>query len=335
MVNVIEKMRRALVRLNGLPKQISKVEHDLDLLKAQMADHNREMRLLLDALSEPPQDLWKGKPHLIQGEPVRGVFDQAGMCRQDSFEEPYFSYWISQLGEAPRYHRKQWEFVFICQALWERGLLVDGKRALGFGVGREPLTALFASRGVSVTATDLAFDGAVDLGWTTTNQHAEGKEALRKPWLCSDEIFDAKVDFRECDMNAIPQTLQGYDFCWSACALEHLGSIEKGLTFIERSVDCLAPGGWAVHTTEFNVSSNLETVDDMETVLFRRRDLEQLAQRLTAKGHIVTPISWDAGSGPLDRYIDVAPYKAEPHLKLALNGFAATSIGFIVQRGGA
>lgn len=70
----------------------------------------------------------------------------------------------------------------------------------------------------------------------------------------------------------------------------------------------------------------------MEMVLFRRRDLEQLAHRLTDKGHIVTPINWDAGSGPLDRYIDVAPYKAEPHLKLALNGFAAKLIGFIVQR---
>jgi hypothetical protein len=48
----------------------------------------------------------------------------------------------------------------------------------------------------------------------------------------------------------------------------------------------------------------------------------------------LTDVHFDPGLAPLDRYIDVAPYRSEPHLKLALDGYAATSIGLIVQRGG-
>ena len=130
-----------------------------------------------------------------------------------------------------------------------------------------------------------------------------------------------------------PADLTGFDFCWSACALEHLGSIELGLKFIENSVDCLKPGGWAVHTTEFNLSSNDQTVDNLGTVLFRQRDFEALAARLAAKGHTVAPFDFRPGAGALDRYIDVAPYRPEPHLTLALMGYATTSFGIIVQRG--
>jgi len=71
----------------------------------------------------------------------------------------------------------------------------------------------------------------------------------------------------------------------------------------------------------------------MGTVLFRRRDMEVLAERLSARGHLVAPFDFDPGLAPLDRYIDVPPYRSEPHLKLAIEGFATTSIGFIVQCG--
>ena len=34
-----------------------------------------------------------------------------------------------------------------------------------------------------------------------------------------------------------------FDFVWSACAFEHLGSILNGLEFVVNSVKCLKPGG--------------------------------------------------------------------------------------------
>ena len=278
---------------------------------------------------------WRGRPPLIPGAaPGADAFPRGAACREADFREPWFSYWTETIGELLRYHRKLWEFVFICQTLHERGMLAPGMRGLGFGVGGEPLSACFVSRGCEITATDMAPEEAEAAGWSQSAQHAAGKESLRRPHLCDDALFDAGLTFRNVDMNHIPDDLTDYDFCWSACALEHLGSIEHGLVFVQRSVETLKHGGWAVHTTELNLSSNDETVDNGGTVLFRRRDLDELARRLRADGHEVAPFDYDAGDGPVDRYIDMAPYRAEPHLKLALEGFATTSFGLMVRKGG-
>jgi len=325
---------RSFARLRTVPSRMATLERAVHRIESSQREQRREVQQALAQLMLPDVAIWRGQPPLLaNATPGDRVFDRAAMCRQDSFEQPYFSFWTKRLSEGLRYHRKLWEFVFISQALWERGVCAEGRRGLGFGVGREPLTAMFASEGVMVTATDLAPDGKAEAGWAATGQHADGKAALRNPLVCPDDLFDRNVEFRFCDMNAIPADLVGYDFCWSACALEHLGSIEKGLEFIERSVDCLAPGGWAVHTTEYNVSSDNETVDNLGTVLFRKQDFEALAARLRAKGHEVAEMDWNAGEGPVDRYLDMPPYRHDPHLKMMLMGFTTTSIGVIVRKG--
>jgi hypothetical protein len=48
----------------------------------------------------------------------------------------------------------------------------------------------------------------------------------------------------------------------------------------------------------------------------------------------MAPLDLNPGYGEVDRYIDVPPYRVEPHLKLALEGYAATSIGVIIRKGG-
>jgi SAM-dependent methyltransferase len=324
----------ALLRAEAtrLSDQLNLALGDLTLLTRRQIEYQREVRLLLGQVSLPPDQVWVGRLESGGGAPGAMIFPHSTVCRQESFETPYFAYWTAQIGHELRYHRKLWEFVFICQALFERDLIKPGMRGLGFGVGEEPLTAYFASRGCKITGTDLAPEAAAGTGWVETAQHASGKEALRRSDLCPDAVFDANVEFRFCDMNRVPDDLTGYDFCWSACALEHLGSIEQGLAFIERSLDCLKPGGVAVHTTEYNVSSNDETVDNASTVLFRQRDIRDLESRVNAAGHAFAPLNFDPGREPLDRYIDVAPYRDEPHLKLALQGYATTSIGVIIQK---
>ncbi|WP_396595217.1 SAM-dependent methyltransferase [Brevundimonas sp. R86498] len=305
----------------------------LDTIRARLDEVERENRILIRQMLIPKERFWQGQPEpLVDAVPAPLAFAQSCLCRAQHFRQPYFSYWTRELGEALRYHRKLWEFVFICQALYERGMIVPGSRALGFGVGEEPLSAYFAGRGVEVMATDMSADQAVAAGWTQTAEHAAGKESLRRPALCDDAAFEENVSFQTVDMNHVPDDLTGFDFCWSACALEHLGSIGHGLDFIERSLETLKPGGLAVHTTEFNLSSDADTLETAQTVLFRRRDIESLAERLRAKGHIVVPIDFHPGYGDVDRYVDVAPYLYEPHLKLMLEGYATTSIELIVQR---
>jgi len=295
--------------------------------------HQREMRSLIRHLSLPAKELWwQGVQAMPETLPPFGVFDQSTICRQEHLDRPVYTYWLNRIGLGPEYHRKNWEHVFISQALFERKMLAPGRRGLGFAVGQEPLAALFASMGCQIVATDLPADSSRATDWSKSCEHAANKANIARQSLLAMEEFDRLVDFRPVDMNDIPPDLTDFDFCWSACAFEHLGSIEAGMRFVERSIGCLKPGGIAVHTTEFNLSSNTDTVDNQDTVLYRRRDMEELADRLRSRGFKVAQLDFDPGSLPMDRYVDLPPYCNNPHLRLALMGYVATSFGLIVQR---
>lgn len=253
-------------------------------------------------------------------------------CTQSQLEEAHYSHWCSLIREEPRKHRKQWEFAYILQALHMHDMVEEGRRGLGFGVGKEPLPAVFANRGVSVLATDLEAENAKDLGWIETHQHSDSKALMNARGICDQDVFDRVVDFRFMDMNRIDRSLYGqFDFVWSACAFEHLGSIARGLEFVANSVKCLKPGGIAVHTTEFNCSSNDATVDNEGTVLFRKRDFESLEQRLRTKGCEIE-FNFNLGQHPLDLHIDVPPYAHDEHLKLQIGEYTVTSFGILVRK---
>jgi 2-polyprenyl-3-methyl-5-hydroxy-6-metoxy-1,4-benzoquinol methylase len=252
-------------------------------------------------------------------------------CTRSQMDEPAYRYWARQIRERPRHHRKQWEFCYIAQALARAGKLAPGQRGLGLGVGEEPLAALFAARGAQILATDLAPEAAAGTGWIETAQHARGKDALNTRGICRPRLFDRLVDFRFADMNALPDDLGRFDFIWSACAFEHLGSIEHGATFLVQTARLLNPGGVMVHTTEFNCFSNDETLDHAGTVLYRRRDFERFAADLADLG-CTTAFNFDLGDLPADHHVDVAPYSDDLHLKLRLEEWVTTSFGLIFMR---
>jgi hypothetical protein len=164
-------------------------------------------------------------------------------------------------------------------------------------------------------------------------------------WRETCSIKSISLEF--VDMNEIPSSLTGYDFCWSICSLEHLGSIAKGADFIENSLDVLRQGGVAVHTTEYNVDNEGPTIDNWKTVLFQRKHMESTSGRLTKKGHYVAPLNFDFGDAPLDNFIDLPAYEWDlllqqaglagkqdhpAHLKLAIDGFACTCFGLVVRK---
>lgn len=256
-------------------------------------------------------------------------------CQQVHFTLDQYRFWTRAIKERPQFKRKQWEFVYIAQALYERGFLAPGRKGLGFGVGREPLPSLFASFGAAIVATDQSLEGAIRAGWLNTHQHSNDLSALNDRGICTDRMFDELVTFAEADMNAISSEFNDkFDFCWSACALEHLGSLKHGLDFIKNSVKTLKPGGIAIHTTEFNLSSNTETLEHPDISLYRRRDIERLFADLVADGHKPEPVDWSAGEGYAELVVDLPPYgRGEPHIRLRLGEFDCTSIGIIVTRG--
>ena len=134
-------------------------------------------------------------------------------------------------------------------------------------------------------------------------------------------------------MNAVPADLTGFDFAWSSCALEHLGTLAAGMDFVVAQMACLRPGGVAVHTTEYLVSSNDATVEAGGTVFYRRRDIEGLVQRLRRAGHDVD-MDYSLGSTPEDVHVDVPPY-TDVHLRTELAGYVTTSLALIVTKGDA
>lgn len=254
----------------------------------------------------------------------------ASQC--DSFE---YKYWAKQIEELPeRKHRKLWEFCYILQAMSLNGVLSPGKKALGFGVGKEPIPSLIASRGCKVVATDLDLDQAKEAGWVETNQHVNSLQQLYRSGICAESLFNELVNFETANMNDISHHLTEFDCVWSSCALEHLGSIEAGLNFILNSLRCLKPGGIAVHTTEFNISSNDETLESGSTVLFRRKDIEDLRDRIILSGSSIDLVNYNPGSMDLDIYIDAPPDRDDKHLKLQISKFVTTSIGFIIKKNG-
>jgi hypothetical protein len=256
---------------------------------------------------------------------------RSACCTQAQLVSPAFQRWAALFGVAGIMHRKYWEWCFIAEALRRHGVLIPSKRGLGFAVGAEPLVACFAAQGAEILATDLEPSEAAQSGWVDGVNHASGKRGLNSRNICSSAEFDRLVSFQFCDMRAIPSAYRDFDFLWSSCALEHLGSLAAGTEFVLQSLGCLGGGGVAVHTTEFNVSSDADTIDDGPVVLYRRRDIDELIRELRDRGNSVE-IEWTLGGDPLDYYVDIPPYRQDPHLKLRIGNYTATSIALIIVK---
>jgi SAM-dependent methyltransferase len=318
----------------SLSKLLTELEQLLPTLVPKIAD--RLWPLFLEKLQTDKP--WKKNIFVPDAEVYaltpESDFMSFSTCAARDFFHPEFKR-IREVMKVPSiFHRKYWEWVFIFHHI-SRGLDLSGKRGLGFGVGsHEPLTAAFAKHGAYVTATDAPESIGVAAGWASGGEFASSVDSLSCEGIMERSEFGRQVSFREVDMNDIPSDLTGYDFCWSSCCLEHLGDLDKGLAFIINSVErTLKVGGIACHTTEFNLSSNEQTLETGPSVLYRLKDIEALSRELRTRGHEVLEFRVAPDSVVVDGYVDTPPYSAPPHLKLDLSGFTSTSAGIVVRRG--
>lgn len=276
-------------------------------------------------------------------------------CRQRDFSSSWYTCWARRIAQgAPALapdreavwgpvwegmrgkglHRKLWEWCAIAQALAERGFLAPGRRGLGFAVGTEPLTSLFAASGVDVLATDLD-PGADQAGWADSGQHASSLAAIHWPGLLALAEFRDRVRYQNVDMRELASLAPGkFDFLWSSCAFEHLGSLEAGLEFVRSAMELVKPGGVAVHTTEYNVSSNELTVERGDNVIYRRRDIEDLDRSLRSVACGIEGLDFDAGTDLHDLAFDFPPYyrNGREHLKIHLLGYISTSFLLVIRK---
>ncbi|MET0370620.1 MAG: hypothetical protein ABW039_04495 [Sphingobium sp.] len=308
--------------LRGRVKRLTRRVRDLEDRAMGRED---VQRLIAQSLLVPALDM----PSL----PADAPFLAHSTCTAADFQHPRYFQLCRYMHGRPQWHRKQWEWVFILHHLLEAGALRDGARAIGFGVGREPLPAVFAMAGVDVLATDAPDAIGMAGGWASAAQHSATLEDLRFPWI-PDDLFERRVAFSTADMTAIDPALSGYDFTWSACCIEHLGSLRAGLDFVRESVEtCLRPGGVAVHTTEFNLSSDESTIEEGgPTVIYRRSDLLAFAEEMRGRGHEVAPFSVGPNAHGLDFHVDLPPYLSDAHLRLRLADYSCTSAGLVIRK---
>lgn len=327
---------RAYGALLGIHESLAKLAAQQP---GQEGDLRSEINTLREELTRAAVPVQANAPQHLPRPPFffpngSGEFMPFSNCAAGDFFHPRFDEICRLINHPFRLHRKLWEWVYIIHHLLESGEVKPGARGLVFGVGSERLPAYFASLGASIVATDAPSEIGEANGWKATGQYSASLANLRHADLVEPAQFDRLVSYETCDMNAIPSHLTGFDFNWSSCCFEHLGDLEAGIQFVINAVEkTLRIGGVAVHTTEFNLSSNEETVDRGHTVIYRRRDIEELIRRLRERGHHVEELRISPDAHPLDYYVDMPPYSEQPHIRLMLDKYVATSLGIVVRRG--
>jgi hypothetical protein len=158
------------------------------------------------------------RPNDIVAGSAEGEYMAASNTLARDFFHPEFQRFCRLVNSPVWLHRKLWEWAFIYERLRKMGVLRPGTNGLVFGVGTEPLPAVFASLGAHITATD----APVGHNWDRSSDPSDHRNTLFHSDKIDRESFDDRVAFEYCDMNDIPGHLTDYDFCWSSCSFEHL-----------------------------------------------------------------------------------------------------------------
>ena len=281
---------------------------------------------------------WLGAPTSVRPMtrwPFAGGVSQVATSHHADDEQYLMS--SRAIGEANLHHRKHWEWAYIHATAVHADVIGDGRSALGFGVGSEPLVAAFAAAGSTVLATDQSPETAA--AWADTGQHAASLAAVQRPQVCAPDVLAERVTFRTVDMTSLPSDLGVFDLVWSSCCFEHLGSPEAGFDFVMAAMQHVRPGGVAVHTTEFDTTRwrrcrETGSVAAGDYVAFYRgRDLRRLVRRLRAAGHEVTANWRVSNDHPMERRIGTFPYDDGPQMRLDMAGRRITSFGLCITRG--
>lgn len=248
------------------------------------------------------------------------------MCTWSQFDDPAYAEIIEAMGYPPGRGRPRWEQAWIVSVLATEGLVAPGKRGLGLQVGRERVPSLLASRGVEVVGTndEVGSPAAAETRRTW----------LFHPEVCHIEEFDRLVRFAGLDWEALGVWEQaGFDFVWSIGLPSRMRTVETTLDAFEASLAPLRPGGLALHTFTFNLTSDQITWELPEITVLRRRDIEALAQRLIAKGHSLLPLNTHPGLEIADEHVRNDPMGV-PGLRQRNGMLVSTSFGLAIRKGG-
>lgn len=173
----------------------------------------------------------------------------------DWFDPAFVSTILNDIHETPRFHRKQWEFAAILNALRSAGVVTSGAKGISFGSGQElPLYAL-ANQVAEIWATDLyTADSAWPTARTDNIDHVTDFVREGAPF----ETKRQRIFARSMDMREIEFPDSTFDFAYSSSAVEHIGGwqdFERHLAEVRR---VLKPNGVYVMTTDISFGPTTE-----------------------------------------------------------------------------
>ena len=174
----------------------------------------------------------------------------------------------NELQESARLHRKQWEFAMIFLTLKKLGFLQSDKTGLSLGGGNERVLYSIAKHINKLIVTDLYEENT---SWDCART-ADPNEFIRtsKPFPIDDEKIQAlRMDMRHLDFND-----NSFDFCYSSCAIEHIGEDKDFLQHFNEVNRVLKDGGIYVLTTELQFGD--QTIRDQNNYIFSREHIAKL-----------------------------------------------------------
>ena len=183
------------------------------------------------------------------------------VCDGADWSDPELSGVIAgDLRELARFHRKQWEFAMILLALRRGGVLHPDAVGLSMGSGKERLLYAVAQHVQRVVATDL-YD--LQTEWETAHTQDPDRYIKEdKPF----PVDDAKLQGLRMDMRSLDFEDRTFDFCYSSCAIEHIGGRDDFLKHLAEVYRVLKDGGIYALTTELHYGP--ETIEHAHNYYF-------------------------------------------------------------------
>lgn len=244
----------------------------------------------------------------------------------------------NELRESARLHRKQWEFAMIFLTLKKYGLLNENKIGLSLGGGNERVLYSIAKYVRKLIVTDLYEDNT---SWdcARTNDPDEFIK-FSKPFPVDDDKLQAlRMDMRNLDFED-----NAFDFCYSSCAIEHIGEHNDFLQHFNEVNRVLKDGGIYVLTTELQFGE--QTIRDQNNFIFSKEHIAELISE--SELELVSDVNVELNKNEINfpfpsnirnttfvgnNFINEKLFNFFPHLILLRGNVPFTSVLLILKKG--
>lgn len=257
------------------------------------------------------------------------------ICDGNDWFDPHFQWVLNHvLKKAPSLHRKQWEFVVIALLLIRAGKLGRGSRGASFGAGNETLLYALTPYIEHLLATDLYNDFT---GWKTARLEANQTPMDAIEAAAPYDFPKTRLDAVHMDMRHLDLEDSSLDFCYSSCAIEHIGQEEDFVSHLREVRRVLKPDGVYAFTTE------LLFHDESKAVARNYKFTPAYLQDLFSKAGLSAEPDFDCALArlplnlpPVDDGFFPAQARSlnwSPKIILAKDGLAYTSGAFLLGKG--